>query len=54
MVSGVPVADRRVVTAERKFEVVVVVVPDDVAFDFHRVPRGLRTKRDFPEVADFS
>src|SRR5258708_2526068 len=52
MERGVPIANWRMVAAEGEFEVIVVVVTDDVPFDFHRVARGLGVECDFTKVAD--
>src|SRR5260370_8265170 len=52
MERGVPIANWRMVAAEGEFEVIVVVVADEVPFDFHRVARGLGVECDFTKVAD--
>src|SRR5437899_2908710 len=52
MERGVPIANWRMVAAEGEFEVIVVVVADDVPFDFHGVARGLGVECDFTKVAN--
>jgi hypothetical protein len=42
VVRGVPVIDRRVISAERELEIVVEVVADDQALDFDIKPRSGR------------
>src|SRR4051812_8394260 len=48
----VPISNRSVILAKRKFEIVVVVVTNDGALDCQSVRRRFRGEADFSEVAD--
>src|SRR5438876_12142311 len=53
MKSSIPIADWGVVFTERDLEIVVIVVPDDVAFHLYFVRCRLSREGQFAEIAHF-
>ena len=53
VVGRVPVADWDVVAAEGDFEIVVIVIADNGAFDLNGVILRMGVQSEFGEVADF-
>jgi len=50
----VPIVSRCVVTAERKLEVVIVIIANDGSLDIDAIGRGLGGKTNFTEIGDLA